>query len=202
MCNSIVPLLQSSSVPAFRLGSDSDNSTCSDVEEEEEGVAEMNKVDKVDKVYTVGCFDLFHRGHSTLLRNMRKLGKEVIVGIHDDDSYFKLKNKVPIDNIEKRMANVKKHVDQVFVISSTDPSPYIRCCVHLQPGQSALYVRGDDMPQFPGRAVCEELMPVKFLPYTLGVSSTMLRAQLLENHGKLPQEVVFGKKLNCPHYCT
>ena len=74
MCVPCVPLLQASSVPAFRLGSDSDNSTCSDVEEEEEGVAEMNKV---DKVYTVGCFDLFHCGHSTLLRNMRTLGKEV-----------------------------------------------------------------------------------------------------------------------------
>ena len=79
MCNSIVPLLQSSSVPAFRLGSDSDNSTCSDVEEEEERVAEMNKV---DKVYTVGCFDLFHRGHSTLLRKMRSLGKEVRLWVH------------------------------------------------------------------------------------------------------------------------
>ena len=38
---------------------------------------------------------------------------QVIVGIHDDDSYFRLKNKVPIDNTEKRMANVKKYVDQV-----------------------------------------------------------------------------------------
>ena len=32
---------------------------------------------KVDKVYTVGCFDLFHRGHEILLKRMRKLGKEV-----------------------------------------------------------------------------------------------------------------------------
>ena len=54
------------------------------------------------------------------------------------------------------------------------------------------------MPQFPGRAVCEELMPVKFLPYTLGVSSTMLRAQLLENHGKLPQEALFAKNGTVP----
>ena len=35
------------------------------------------KGNKVDKVYTVGCFDLFHRGHINLLRNMRKLGREV-----------------------------------------------------------------------------------------------------------------------------
>ena len=31
---------------------------------------------KVDKVYTIGCFDLFHRGHVNLLRNMRKHGRE------------------------------------------------------------------------------------------------------------------------------
>ena len=67
---------------------------------------------------------------------------------------------------------------QVFVVSSTDPSPYIRCCVHLKSGQKALYVRGDDMPQFPGRSVCEELMSIKLLPYTRGVSSTVLRARL------------------------
>ena len=89
------------------------------------------------------------------------------------------------------------------MISSTDPSPYIRCCVHLQPGQSALYVRGDDMPQFPGRAVCEELMPVKLLPYTQGISSTMLRAQWLEhgqlNNGKLPQETLAGRNGAIPN---
>ena len=37
----------------------------------------------------------------------------MIVGIHDDESYFKLKKKKPIDNIEKRMANVKRFADQV-----------------------------------------------------------------------------------------
>ena len=69
-----VPPLQASSVPAFKLGgNDSDSSTSSE-QEEEEGVGGTQRV---DKVYTVGCFDLFHRGHINLLRNMRKLGKEV-----------------------------------------------------------------------------------------------------------------------------
>lgn len=73
------------------------------------------------------------------------------------------------------------------MVSSTDPAPYLRCCVHLEEGQTALYVRGDDMPQFPGREVCEEMMPVKLLPYTQGVSATMLRAQLLAGtNGALP----------------
>lgn len=38
---------------------------------------------------------------------------QVIVGVHSDESYVKLKNKHAIDNIETRMANVKKYADQV-----------------------------------------------------------------------------------------
>ena len=41
---------------------------------------------KVDKVYTVGCFDLLHRGHENLFKNMRTMGREVwfvyIVQVH------------------------------------------------------------------------------------------------------------------------
>lgn len=32
---------------------------------------------RVDRVYTVGCFDLFHTGHITLLQRMQALGKQV-----------------------------------------------------------------------------------------------------------------------------
>ena len=55
-----------------------------------------------------------------------------MAGIHDDGSYFKLKNKNTIDNLETRMANVKPFVDQIYVIPSTDPLPYIRAMVSQQ----------------------------------------------------------------------
>ncbi len=38
----------------------------------------------------------------------------MIVGIHNDESYYKLKKKDPIDTVEKRMANVKNFADQVI----------------------------------------------------------------------------------------
>ena len=38
---------------------------------------------------------------------------QVIVGVHSDESYVKLKHKHTIDNTEKRMSNVKKYADQV-----------------------------------------------------------------------------------------
>ena len=137
-----------------------------------------NLVDtRVDKVYTVGCFDLFHDGHVNLIRRMREIGKKVIVGVHDSRSIFKLKNRVPVDSTEKRMLNVKKHADEVFCVAGCDPSNYMTCVLNLYENETALYVRGDDMPNFPCRDVVEHLMPIKFLPYTEGVSSTQLRKE-------------------------
>ena len=43
------------------------------------------------------------------------LSLQVIVGVHSDESYVKLKQKCTIDNTEKRMDNVKKYADQVCV---------------------------------------------------------------------------------------
>lgn len=64
-----VPKVQSSPQLRFRVGSSCSESVSDDEEKREDG--------RVDKVYTVGCFDLFHRGHIVLLKNMRKLGREV-----------------------------------------------------------------------------------------------------------------------------
>ena len=74
------------------------------------------------KVYTIGCFDLFHRGHQNVLMSLREFGYFIVAGIHDDESYFKLKNKYTVDNLETRMKNVKPFVDQLYVIPSTSPT--------------------------------------------------------------------------------
>ncbi|CAF1157633.1 unnamed protein product [Adineta ricciae] len=136
---------------------------------------------RADKVFTIGCFDLFHEGHRLLLQRMRQFGREVIVGVHDSRSIHKLKSRVPVDGTETRMLNVKRYADQVYCVAGTDPSSFVTCIVHLRENETALYVRGDDMADFPSRHVVEELMPVKFLPYTNGVSSTKLRQELFSH---------------------
>jgi hypothetical protein len=40
-----------------------------------------------------------------------------------------------------------------------------------------MYVRGDDMQNFPARQLAERIMTIKFLPYSQGVSSTKLRKE-------------------------
>ena len=67
-------------------------------------------------VYTIGCFDLFHIGHQNVLASLREFGYFIVAGIHDYESYFQLKNKYTIDNLEARMNNLKPFVDQLFVI--------------------------------------------------------------------------------------
>lgn len=129
------------------------------------------------KVYTIGCFDLFHRGHQNVLKSLREFGYFIVAGIHDDESYFKLKNKYTIDNLETRMKNVKPFVDQIYVIPSTDPALYLKSMVSEQDIESGscCYARGDDMLNFPGREWVESVMPVHFVPRTESCSSTLIR---------------------------
>jgi cytidyltransferase-like protein len=132
---------------------------------------------KKRKVYTIGCFDLFHRGHQNILMSLREFGSFIVVGIHDDDSYFKLKGKHTIDNLETRMNNTKPFVDQLFVIPSTDPELYLKSMVSekdIMTGQCC-YARGDDMLQFPGREWVENVMPIHFVPRTESCSSSLIR---------------------------
>eukprot|EP00753_Platysulcus_tardus_P015711 PLAT5238.2.p1 GENE.PLAT5238.2~~PLAT5238.2.p1 ORF type:complete len:272 (-),score=122.39 PLAT5238.2:77-892(-) len=130
------------------------------------------------KVYTIGCFDLFHRGHENLLRTLREFGNFLVVGVHDDQSYYKLKNKYPIDNLETRLKNIRPFVDIAFVIPHTDPTAYIHAAISDADVAAGClcYVRGDDMPRFPARELVESLMPVYLLPRSEGVSSTLVRA--------------------------
>lgn len=147
------------------------------------------------KVYTIGCFDLFHRGHQNVLLSLREFGAYLIVGIHDDESYFKLKNKYTIDNLEARINNVKPFADQIYVIPSTDPLLYIKSMVSDQDvaNGSCCYARGDDMLQFPSREWVETVMPVHFVPRTEGCSSTLIRTIYHSENKELRKQAAFAK---------
>ena len=147
------------------------------------------------KVYTIGCFDLFHRGHANVLTSLREFGAFIVVGIHDDESYFKLKNKQPIDNLAKRMAAVKPYVDQIFVIPHTDPLEFIKAAVSTQDIEVGMccYARGDDMLNFPSRDWVESVMPVHFLPRTEGCSSSLIRTIYHDGDGQTREKAAFAK---------
>lgn len=147
------------------------------------------------KVYTIGCFDLFHRGHQNVLKSLREFGYFIVAGIHDDESYFKLKNKYTIDNLETRMKNVKPYVDQLYVIPHTDPLLYIKSVVSEQDIEkgSCCYARGDDMLAFPGREWVESVMPVHFVPRTESCSSSLIRTIYHAEDKEMRAKAAFAK---------
>ncbi|KAL3931016.1 MAG: hypothetical protein SGARI_004313 [Bacillariaceae sp.] len=143
------------------------------------------------KVYTIGCFDLFHRGHKNVLLSL----PYIVCGIHDDESYYQLKKKYTIDNLETRMKNVKPFVDQIYVIPSTDPLLYIKSVVSDQDiaSGSCCYARGDDMLNFPGRDWVESVMPVHFVPRTEACSSTLIRTIYHADSAEIREKAAFAK---------
>lgn len=134
-------------------------------------------------VYTVGCFDHFHEGHKILLQRLKQHGDRLIVGVHDDDSIERLKkiSSFEHDDVYHRVRNVKQYADIVYIIPDTDPTECLKAIVPKDSTKiNSCYIRGDDMPNFPGREFIESKMDIKLLPYTKGVSATKLRER--EHH--------------------
>ena len=75
-------------------------------------------------VFTNGCFDILHQGHTTYLKGARALGDFLIVGLNSDESVTALKGKNrPINNETSRLKNLLNlpFVDFVTVFSELTP---------------------------------------------------------------------------------
>lgn len=137
-----------------------------------------------DRIYSVGCFDHFHHGHKSLLTNMRAFGDILIIGIHDDTSIEQLKKLLPNEhqNIETRMNNLRRHADSVFIVPNIDPTFYLKNIIRDDDNkENACFIRANDMIEFPGKKFIENKIDIMYLPYTEGISSTMIR-ESVHNH--------------------
>jgi len=102
----------------------------------------LNKINKNQTiVFTNGCFDLLHEGHLHLLKEARKLGDILIIGINDDASVKRLKgNARPIENLETRILNLKNTGFADFIIPFAEDTP-LSLTEQLQP---KIIVKGSD----------------------------------------------------------
>ena len=131
-------------------------------------------------VLNAGIYDLCHEGHLALLRRMRKIADWLIIVIHDDESCFAIKDKIPVQDLEHRIRNLEITglVDEIIVTKSKDPAKEFEDVI--KHNKNLVYMRGDDLVKdFPGQWILEKYkVPIKFLKYTKGISSTQLRKQL------------------------
>lgn len=126
-------------------------------------------------VFTNGCFDLMHVGHTRYLQAAKDLGDLLVVAVNSDESVRSL-NKAPDRPIvpEAQRAEVVAAlgaVDYVILFNEPDPQSLIAA---LQPD---ILVKGGDwaVEQIVGREVVEARGGiVRTIPLVPGVSTTTL----------------------------
>ncbi|WP_082845217.1 D-glycero-beta-D-manno-heptose 1-phosphate adenylyltransferase, partial [Rathayibacter tanaceti] len=92
-------------------------------------------------VFTNGCFDVLHRGHTAYLRQARELGDVLVVAVNDDDSVRRLKGQGRPINPEGDRAGVIAElgcVDFVTLFGGDTPIPLLE---RVRPD---VYVKGGD----------------------------------------------------------
>ena len=125
-------------------------------------------------VFTNGCFDLLHRGHLHLLREAKKLGDLLVVGLNSDRSVRKIKSADRPILTESDRAELIAALEMVdYVTSFEEPDPY-EVIKELRPD---VLVKGGDWSR--DKIIGADLVEggggrVAVIPYLKGYSTTQI----------------------------
>ena len=135
-------------------------------------------------VWTNGCFDILHPGHIHTLREAKKNGPVLIVGVNSDTSIRRLKGtERPILNQDERGELLSAISDVDYVIFFDDDTP-LKIIEKLIPD---VIVKGEDYHnrEVVGREVVEKNGGhVVLIPFKEKISTTAIikRIKEKENH--------------------
>ena len=132
-------------------------------------------------VFTNGCFDILHIGHAKYLKESKKFGDILIVGVNSDSSVKKLKGpNRPINNEIDRalLLNELKSVDYVVIFEEESPINLLNI---IKPD---IYTKGADytletLPEAP--TVLKNGGRVEFIKFVEGKSTTNVVKNILNN---------------------
>lgn len=125
-------------------------------------------------VFTNGCFDILHIGHSHYLSRAKACGDMLVVALNGDQSVKRLKGKSrPLNSLKERMELIAalEVVDFVTWFHADTPSSLIK---KIKP---SVLVKGGDWPAnkiVGGDFVKSYGGKVKSLPYKKGSSTTKI----------------------------
>ena len=123
-------------------------------------------------IITYGTFDLIHRGHINILKNAKKLGDKLIVGL-STDGFNAQKNKKAYYSYEERKLILEaiRYVDLVIPEDDWDQK-----ADDIKDYNIDIFVMGDDWEgEFDFlKAHCD----VVYLPRTKGISTTSIKKDL------------------------
>lgn len=107
----------------------------------DELLSPVTKKRKQVRVWVDGCFDMVHYGHANALRQAKKMGDYLIVGVHSDDDLRKHKGP-PVMNEDERYKMVRaiKWVDEVV-----EGAPYVTHLDVMDEHNCDFCAHGDDI---------------------------------------------------------
>jgi len=133
-------------------------------------------------VFTNGCFDLIHTGHTRYLAKAKSLGNILVVGVNSDASVRMIKgNNRPINAETDRMEVLAALESVNFVVLFHEPDPH-RLISELQPD---VLVKGGDWPidKIIGRDIVEARNgKVISTGYIEGASTTEIIEKIIKKY--------------------
>jgi rfaE bifunctional protein nucleotidyltransferase chain/domain len=131
-------------------------------------------------VFTNGCFDIIHTGHTRYLATARSLGDVLVVAVNSDASVHRIKGeKRPINPEAERLETLAALESVDFVTLFSEPDPF-KIISELQPD---ILVKGGDWPleKIIGRDVVEARGGKAVnVPYIEGASTTGIIEKILK----------------------
>ncbi|MHB8846433.1 MAG: D-glycero-beta-D-manno-heptose 1-phosphate adenylyltransferase [Nitrospirota bacterium] len=135
-------------------------------------------------VFTNGCFDIIHTGHTRYLARARSFGDLLVVAVNSDSSVRTIKGeKRPINAQAERAETLAALASVDFVTIFDEPDPY-KVISALQPD---VLVKGGDWPieKIIGRDVVEARGGrVVNVPYVEGASTTGIIEKIVRIYGE------------------
>ncbi len=127
-------------------------------------------------VFTNGCFDILHAGHVRYLKQAKKLGAVLIIGLNSDVSVLGIKPGRPV-NSEKNRAEVLAGLAAVdYVVIFREKTPYNL----IKAVRPDLLVKGGDwkIEEIIGSDIAKETLS---LPFVKGLSTTRIIEKILQS---------------------
>lgn len=154
-------------------------------------------------VFTNGCFDIIHVGHIRCLKEIRKLGDILVLGLNSDYSVKRLKgNARPVNSQDDRAEMLAQLglIDYIVIFDEDTPEKMISL---LKPD---VWAKGGDYTpgNLPGKELADRLgIKLAFVPLVEGKSTT----SILKKSGGLPEGkavriAVIGDSALDLAYCT
>ncbi|THX92856.1 ethanolamine-phosphate cytidylyltransferase [Aureobasidium pullulans] len=132
-----------------------------------------------DRVWVDGCFDFAHHGHAGAMLQARRLGTELLVGVHSDEAI--LENKGPtVMTLDERCAAVDACR---WATKSIPHAPYVTSLPWISHYGAKYVVHGDDITSDANGHDCyrfvKEAGRFKVVKRTPGISTTDLVGRML-----------------------